>query len=122
MGDTGHTGTITLLELRNALKKTGRDTTSATAGEQDWIIRSFAAMDTDLSGEVDYTEFLAAVMDSQIENRKDLAWAAFCAFDLDGSGKINREELSKVLEDKELYQLLEQLSREEILSHRLLEA
>merc|ERR1719491_1849653 len=54
-------------------------------------------------------------MDSHIENRKDLAWAAFRAFDFDGSGTISRQELSKVLEDSDLQQLLEQVAQDYVL-------
>ena len=51
-----------------------------TAMDQEWIIRAFAAMDTDLSGEVDYTEFLAAAMSDKVGSIGTIIWAIFCFF------------------------------------------
>lgn len=48
------------------------------------------------SGTIAYTEFLAAIMDHHIEERKDLALAAFRGFDVDGSGTITSKEMERV--------------------------
>ena len=40
-------------------------------------------MDTDGSGEIDYSEFLAAIMDSQLMERRDILWAAFQDVDVE---------------------------------------
>ena len=48
------------------------------------------------SGTIAYTEFLAAIMDHHIEERKDLALAAFRGFDVDGSGTISSKEMERV--------------------------
>eukprot|EP00930_Biecheleria_cincta_P043136 TRINITY_DN2965_c0_g1_i1.p1 TRINITY_DN2965_c0_g1~~TRINITY_DN2965_c0_g1_i1.p1 ORF type:complete len:853 (+),score=151.22 TRINITY_DN2965_c0_g1_i1:127-2685(+) len=67
--------------------------------DSEWIENAFLAMDTDASGEVDYCEFLAGVMDSRLEERRELAWAAFKAFDHSDAGSLSKEDLERVLED-----------------------
>ncbi|CAE7941207.1 CPK27, partial [Symbiodinium necroappetens] len=42
-----------------------------------WAEEAFLALDTDGSGEIDYSEFLAAVMDAKHLERRDLLWATF---------------------------------------------
>jgi len=53
--------------------------------------------DTDLSGSIDYTEFLAATIDAQIFMRDDYLRTAFEMFDKDRSGKIDKNEIISVL-------------------------
>merc|ERR1719487_594649 len=54
-------------------------------------------VDSDGSGVIDYTEFLAATLDKRQYIQEDVCWAAFRVFDLDGNGKITKEELATVL-------------------------
>jgi calcium-dependent protein kinase len=54
--------------------------------------------DVDLSGFIDYTEFVAASMNKQKLLSKNRLETAFKAFDLDGSGKIGIDELKQLLE------------------------
>lgn len=54
------------------------------------------AADTDGSGEIDYTEFLAATMDPKIFLREDYLKTAFKMFDQDGSGKIDAHEIALI--------------------------
>jgi calcium-dependent protein kinase len=53
--------------------------------------------DTDLSGSIDYTEFLAATIDAQIFMRDDYLRTAFDMFDKDRSGKIDKNEIISLL-------------------------
>ena len=55
------------------------------------------AADTDNSGSIDYTEFIAATMDAQIYLRDDYIKTAFLMFDKDGSGKIDKNEVVQML-------------------------
>jgi len=57
----------------------------------------FASMDSDGSGCIDYTEFIAATVEKRTYMQEDICWGAFRIFDLDGNGKISKDELSKVL-------------------------
>lgn len=53
--------------------------------------------DTDGSGSIDYTEFLAATIDAQIFMRDDYLKTAFDMFDKDRSGKIDKNEIITLL-------------------------
>tara|TARA_B110000305_G_C19097558_1_gene473739 strand:+ start:297 stop:473 length:177 start_codon:yes stop_codon:yes gene_type:complete len=55
------------------------------------------AADTDGSGEIDYTEFIAATIDANIFMREDYLRTAFNMFDKDRSGKIDSEEVVALL-------------------------
>merc|ERR1712048_1011067 len=54
-------------------------------------------IDTDGSGVIDYSEFMAATMDKRKYIQEDVCWQAFKTFDVDGSGTIDKEELMKLL-------------------------
>jgi calcium-dependent protein kinase len=53
--------------------------------------------DTDNSGFIDYSEFLAASIDRSKLLRRENLDAAFSAFDKDGSGTITSDEIKAVL-------------------------
>merc|ERR1712190_401384 len=53
--------------------------------------------DSNGSGSLDYSEFVAASIDRKTYMTRDVIWAAFRTFDLDGDGKITRDELQKGL-------------------------
>merc|ERR1712079_464944 len=67
------------------------------------ILRS---IDCNGSGNIDYTEFVAATIDQKLYVQRDVCWAAFRTFDLDGDGKITREELGKVLNGGDVQKVL----------------
>merc|ERR1712185_662722 len=54
-------------------------------------------VDSDGSGQIDYTEFLAATLDKKIYLQQRVCWSAFRVFDKDCDGKISKEELGLVL-------------------------
>ena len=57
----------------------------------------FAAVDTDNSGFIDYSEFVVAAMNEHQLASEDKLRAAFRMFDKDGSGIISAEEIREVL-------------------------
>merc|ERR1719379_764928 len=59
-----------------------------------------SSLDSDESGSISYTEFLAACMDAQALCTDDALRNAFDFFDCDGSGTIDRSELVSYLGDK----------------------
>merc|ERR1712226_473733 len=56
-------------------------------------------VDSDGSGVIDYTEFLAATLDRRVYMKEDVCWSAFRVFDRNGDGKISPDELKAVLGD-----------------------
>mmetsp|Transcript_15683 Transcript_15683/g.36065 ORF Transcript_15683/g.36065 Transcript_15683/m.36065 type:complete len:515 (+) Transcript_15683:129-1673(+) len=56
-------------------------------------------VDSDGSGVIDYTEFLAATLDKKAYMQEDVCWVAFRVFDRNGDGKISKEEIGNVLAD-----------------------
>eukprot|EP00928_Gymnodinium_smaydae_P029340 TRINITY_DN22121_c0_g3_i2.p1 TRINITY_DN22121_c0_g3~~TRINITY_DN22121_c0_g3_i2.p1 ORF type:complete len:429 (+),score=110.72 TRINITY_DN22121_c0_g3_i2:313-1599(+) len=88
--DKNGDGTLTHEEVRDGLAQRGLEVPPSL----EEIMRS---IDCNGTGSVDYTEWIAATLDQKLCTRKDVCWAAFRTFDLDGDGKITREDLSKVL-------------------------
>lgn len=61
--------------------------------DSETLIKLLKAADTDNSGRIDYTEFIAATMDQHMYMRNDYMRTAFNMFDQDGSGRIDKKEL-----------------------------
>lgn len=55
------------------------------------------SVDSNGSGSMDYTEFLAATVEQKLVANRDVCKAAFRTFDLDGDGRITADELERVL-------------------------
>jgi len=87
--DKNKDGTLTLEEVKEgvaALKDT-------TLNVED----IFKSIDTDGSGVINYTEFLAATIDQKLYLKEERLYEAFRAFDKDGSGKISIDEIKSIL-------------------------
>lgn len=97
--DKNGDGTLSPEEIREGLTQQGLKV--PTAFED--ILKS---IDCNGSGALDYTEFVAATIDKKLYMQRDVCWAAFRIFDLDGDGKITREELGKVLSGGNVQQAL----------------
>ena len=61
------------------------------------IDKMFAAVDTDHSGFIDFSEFVVAAMQQHQLTSQDKLQAAFRMFDKDGSGIITADEIRDVL-------------------------
>ena len=61
------------------------------------IKEAFQAIDTDNSGNIEYTEFISACIDKNVYLNEEKLKEAFNLFDADKSGKISRDEIEKVL-------------------------
>mmetsp|Transcript_5953 Transcript_5953/g.10696 ORF Transcript_5953/g.10696 Transcript_5953/m.10696 type:complete len:620 (+) Transcript_5953:104-1963(+) len=105
--DANCDGTLTLLEIREGLTKAGVDM-------PDNLEQLLKEADTDGSGVVDYTEFLAATMDKKIYNQEEVVWTAFKKFDLDDNGSIDVQELSKVLGDDSVIEAMHIKDRDKL--------
>jgi len=87
--DTGGTGTITLSELRGVLKEHSGHAPEDTE-------EAFLAL-ADSNDEIHYSEFLAAMVSTQIALNDDLLRETFRRFDADDSGFITPDDLRAVL-------------------------
>merc|ERR1719171_2670050 len=56
-----------------------------------------SAIDSDGSGTIDYTEFIAATLTAKQYQSRETLWAAFRTFDTSGDGSISRDELAELL-------------------------
>lgn len=72
------------------------------------MIALLKGADTDNSGQIDYTEFLAATIDAQIYMRDDYIRTAFDMFDSDGNGAIDKNELKQILQGEDMENLVSQ--------------
>lgn len=89
--DADNDGRLTLEELTLGLDAAGLSRRSM---DFEAIV---AGMDTDGSGVVDYTEYIAAALDRRSCLSEQACWTAFKVFDLNGDGRISLEELRQVL-------------------------
>ncbi|KAF4696080.1 substrate-specific activator of APC-dependent proteolysis, variant 2 [Perkinsus olseni] len=88
--DKNGDGTLTVEEISKGFELVGMDV-------PDHFSEYVANIDVGGSGVVDYSKFLAATLDKKHYIQEAVCWAAFRAFDLDGNGKITKEELAQVL-------------------------
>jgi len=91
--DVNGDGSLTLDEIKKGLE--GKE-------NGDSILDIMKSADTDGSGEINYTEFIAATMDANIFMRDDYLRTAFNMFDKDNSGKIDNEEVVALLQGEDL--------------------
>ena len=91
--DKNGDGSITLKELEDGLGH---------KENKKKLLKLLKSADTDGSGEIDYTEFIAATMDAQMYMRDDYLKTAFDMFDKDGSGKIDKSEIIQLLQGDDI--------------------
>ena len=105
--DKNGDGSLTLEELREGLK--GKEN-----GET--LLEIMKSADTDGSGEINYTEFIAATIDQTIFLREDYLRTAFDMFDKDGSGRIDNDEVIALLAGDDLKHLISKDSIKQAMS------
>jgi len=88
--DNDGDGQLTATEIRAGLQ-------SASMAVPANLQKVLEAVDSDGSGVIDYTEFLAAVIDHRVYSQEDLCRAAFKLFDKDGDGTLSPEEVQAIL-------------------------
>lgn len=89
--DADGSGTITIDELREGLKKKG------TKIPESELQRIMENADVNGDGTIDYEEFLAATIHLSKLEREEVLYSAFKHFDADNSGFITKEELEEAL-------------------------
>ena len=88
--DVDNNGKLSLEEMKKAVSLAG-------SIKIDFDEQIFKSIDTDNSGNIEYTEFISACIEKNIYLNEEKLKDAFKLFDADGSGKISRAEIEKVL-------------------------
>lgn len=105
--DKDRSGTITINEFKQAVE-------ANLEIDDETLEKAFRALDANHKDEVNYHEFLAAMVSSRIALHDHLLKVAFRRFDVDNSGSITVENLREVLgetfEGNEVQNLLSELN------------
>ena len=110
--DENSDGVLTFDEIKNGINKC-KSKFNLDIDEKN-LIKLFNDMDTDKNGLINYTEFIAALMDYEKNIKKEHLIECFQNYDEDNSGKIDFNEFCKILkpqneeEKKELKILYDQ--------------
>jgi calcium-dependent protein kinase len=91
--DKNGDGQLTVAELMDGIKKSGINVDALGFSIKEVL----ANLDSNASGVIDYTEFIAATLEKKKYMREDRLWSAFRVFDVDGNGQISKAELQKIL-------------------------
>mmetsp|Transcript_65300 Transcript_65300/g.181580 ORF Transcript_65300/g.181580 Transcript_65300/m.181580 type:complete len:503 (+) Transcript_65300:93-1601(+) len=98
--DSNGDGKLTVNEMKEGISKAGL---KEIPGDLQKIMEE---VDSDGSGVIDYTEFLAATLDKRLYLKDDVVWAAFQTFDRNGDGQISQDELKQVLGDGDVAEVM----------------
>jgi len=132
--DTNRDGTIDSKELEHALRtQLGPQVEGAMDDDHKEILEDvladptkltavLSALDTDTSGRISYTEFLAAAAASLMQDSVHLCWEAFRAFDIDSNGVIQKTELVRVLHTPELEEIIQRIRSSQAVNAELMKA
>eukprot|EP00746_Dinoflagellata_sp_MGD_P158862 gnl/MRDRNA2_/MRDRNA2_86576_c0_seq11.p1 gnl/MRDRNA2_/MRDRNA2_86576_c0~~gnl/MRDRNA2_/MRDRNA2_86576_c0_seq11.p1 ORF type:complete len:502 (+),score=115.79 gnl/MRDRNA2_/MRDRNA2_86576_c0_seq11:88-1593(+) len=90
--DDNGDGLLSVQEMRDGLTKAGLKEIPPD------LQQIMEQVDSDGSGVIDYTEFLAATLDKKAYLQEDVCWSAFRVFDRNGDGKITMSELEQVFD------------------------
>jgi len=102
--DENKDGTLTMKEISDGMSCAKIDIPD----EMQALLRN---LDTDGSGCIDYTEFIAATLAKKDYVKEENLWSAFRVFDIDGDGKITKDELKQMVEtcdDAELVAMIKE--------------
>lgn len=102
--DANNDGMLTYDELKQGMK-------NAKIAIPDDIMATLGKIDSDGSGQIDYTEFIAAALDKKLYLKEESLWSAFRVFDIDGDGKISKEELKTITQTSDNAELIEMIRK-----------
>jgi calcium-dependent protein kinase len=96
--DVNGDGVLSFQEVSDGFKKIFGEDSPQYKDVKD----TFGKLDLDGSGTIDYTEFCAAGLGSRAASQEDAIWAAFKTFDVSNTGKITKEDLTKILDKSDV--------------------
>jgi calcium-dependent protein kinase len=91
--DSDGDGCVTADELKAGLKQ-------IQSLSEETVQQILSGYDYNGNGAVDYTEFLAATLDTKHFNEDQTCWLAFSKFDTNGDGKLSTKEIAQVIKDE----------------------
>jgi calcium-dependent protein kinase len=90
--DKNQDGTLTIEEIKEGVAQLQNSNNIN-------IEELFKSIDTDGSGVINYTEFIAATIDQNVYLKEERLYEAFKMFDKDGSGKISIDEVKLIMKE-----------------------
>ena len=98
--DQNGDGRLTLAELKQGVKIVNDLFGKGKLTEED-VEKAMAVIDSNQNGYIDYTEFIAACLQSYNYLQENQLKSAFMFFDKDGSGTISMDELKQCLQSSD---------------------
>jgi len=100
--DENSDGLITLQEMKNAIQKWGAndaalDESKSKLADSGYLINLMKTADVDGDGCLSYNELLATCVQRKLNAKEERLWNAFCKLDLNGDGRVTKEEIEQVL-------------------------
>jgi calcium-dependent protein kinase len=96
--DTNGNGSLSFEEFRESFEEFQKNAVHLKKKlEKESIEKLFKSIDANENGVIDYSEFLAVFAENHLYKTEKYLRMAFEKFDLDKNGKINAEELRKIL-------------------------
>ena len=106
--DTNKDGTLTLNEIKEGINKIS-EICNMNEEEKEEILKNF---DTEKQVRIEYNEFIAACLEQKSYLREEYLLDVFMMLDLDGSGKISKQEIKIALNGDLENETLEKLIQE----------
>merc|ERR1711920_485522 len=97
--DKNGDGMLETAEIKQIVEKVRQSGSKSIDAEA--LEMALLRLDTDNSGKVDWSEFLASMSDRKMYLTQEAMWRAFRRFALDGDGKITKAEMKTVLAETE---------------------
>jgi len=103
--DKNDDGKITVAEMKEAMEKYGSSSESKSTGMSD-VAAMMKAADVDGDGTLSYNELLMTAVQRKLLAKEERLWDAFRKLDLNGDGKITKDEIKKVLGEEAANELI----------------
>jgi len=93
--DENGDGVITVQEMKNAIQKWGGG--DAKNQDNEFLMNLMKTADVDGDGALSYSELLVTCVQRKVNAKEERLWNAFCKLDLNGDGRVTKDEIEQVL-------------------------